>query len=279
MLQAVLLDEEGKEVFRQVIDPALYDELDVWVGLLDDEKDTACGVLGALSTPDGENGHALTISFVSLAEEYGEKGGQRVLVRYLQDLASELECSAVFCMGEFLDGADDENEALMASLGFYVEKETLPLYVFHLSDISVKKTKGDLGRLRLSDLKPVQWEDFVEETDYSDFFVTEIEDYEKDLSIFLVDDDRKIQAGALFALRGDVLFVEGIFAYGSDEETLINDLIYWGTEGARKHFPPDKQVDIFLPGGKTYRDILMEVTDKKAKRVGNLMTYTCQVPI
>ncbi len=279
MLQAVLLDEEGKEVFRQVIDPALYDELDVWVGLLDDEKDTACGVLGALSTPDGENGHALTISLVSLAEGYGEKGGQRVLVRYLQDLASELECSAVFCMGEFLDGADDENEALMASLGFYVEKETLPLYVFHLSDISVKKTKGDFGRLRLSDLKPVQWEDFVEETDYSDFFVTEIEDYEKDLSIFLVDDDRKIQAGALFALRGDVLFVEGIFAYGSDEETLLNDLIYWGTEGAKKHLPPDKQVDIFLPGGKTYRDILMEVTDKKAKRVGNLMTYTCQVPI
>ncbi len=165
------------------------------------------------------------------------------------------------------------------SLGFYVEKETLPLYVFHLSDISVKKTKGDFGRLRLSDLKPVQWEDFVEETDYSDFFVTEIEDYEKDLSIFLVDDDRKIQAGALFALRGDVLFVEGIFAYGSDEESLLNDLIYWGTEGAKKHLSPDKQVDIFLPGGKTYRDILMEVTDKKAKRVGNLMTYTCQVPI
>ncbi len=279
MLQAGLLDEKGKEFFRSVIDPEAYEELDVWVGLLDDETETACGVLGAASVPDGEEGHALSIGFLSVASDYDQKTGKRILVRFLLDLAAELECSAVTCIGQFLEGADDENEQLLSDLGFFGEEEKMPLYAFQLSDVAVKKIKGEYGCLNLSELNEEQWEEFVYESEYSDFMITSMEDYEKKLSVFLVDDEKKVKAGILLSLQTDLLFVEGVFANGGDVEDLVNDLAFWAADGAKKRLSPENQVDLFLPAKRAYRDILMGITDKKAKKVGNLMTYTYQTPV
>ena len=279
MLYAVLVDDNNRPMFLPDGDDPVAEAADVFVGLVDEETDTACGVLGAQSVTDGENGLGLTICFLRIATGYEGMDGERIMIRTLLDLAGALKCSAVFCAGGFMEGTDNEKEELLESLGFFAEEEMMPLYTFALSDLNVKSQKSDLGCIPLSQIKSDQWEEFVAETSQKDFFVTEPADYDNDISVFLVDDNSEVQAGTLLAQRGDVLFIEAVGAYGSDEEALINDLVLWGADGAKKRMDPDMQVDIFMPGNRTYRDILMNVTGNKAKKVGNLMTYTCDMPV
>ena len=279
MLYPVLIDDNSRSMFLHDGDDAVTEAADVLVGLVDDETDTACGVLGAQSVPDGDDGLGLTICFLRIAEGYEDRDGERILLSFLLDLAATLKCSAVFCAGGFMEGTDDDKEALLSSLGFYPEEELMPLYTFALSDLKIKNQKSDLGCVSLSQIREDQWENFVSETSDKDFFVTEPDDYEKDISVFLVDDKKEVQAGALLAQRGEVLFIEAVGAYGSDEEALINDLALWGADGAKKRLDPGTQVDIFMPGNRTYRDMLMQVTGNQAKKVGNLMTYTFETPV
>ena len=279
MLRATLIEDDVKEVFRSVMDVPEVDVADVLIGLLDDETDKACGILGAQSAPDGDDGLALTICFVSVAETYANQDGERVLLSYLLDLAEAIGCSAVFCTGRFLDEGGKEKEDLLSDLGFFAEEETFPLYTFTLSDITVKTIKSDLACVALSTLTDEQWQGFVEETEGGEFFIMDREMYDKDLSVFLADDEKRISAGVLLSRGGDVLFVDALAAYGSDEEALINDLILWGADGAKKRLSPGMQVDIFMPKGNVYRDILMKVTGNKAKRIGNLMTFTFETPV
>ena len=279
MLYAVLVDEKGRDMFLPDEEGLSSGETQVLIGLVDDETDSACGVLGAGVAPEEDDHFSLSISFIRLAKGYEDSDGERILLNFLLDIAPSLGCSAVLCAGAFMDEADAEREKMLTELGFCEPEEKLPLYTFTISDLCVKDYKSDMACIRLSDAKEDQWDEFVNETSDYDFFVMDQDMYEQDLSIFLTDDDKKVQAGALISMGGEVLFVDAIAAFGGDQEGLINDLILWGAEGAKSRLPGDTQVDIFLPGGKAYRDILMAATDKKAKRVGNLMTYTYETPV
>ncbi len=279
MLYAVLVDDDSKSMFLPDADDIEVGEDDIFVGLVDDETDTACGVLGAQPVSDGEDHIAITITFIRIAPGYEDRGGEKILINMLLDVAGALGCSAVHCAGQFLNDTDDNNEALLSELGFYPEEEKVSIYTFSVEDVKANDPESDLACVKLSDLKHEQWEDFVEETTDYDFFLLEPELYEKDLSIFLTDDNKKVQAGVLLSVDGKVLFVDAIAAYGRDQKLLINDLIRWSSDGAKKRLPGDTQVDIFLPSSRAYRDILMAATDKRAKKVGNLMTYTYETPV
>ena len=279
MLYAVLVDENGRDKFLPEGDDMSPYESQVLIGLVDDENDSACGVLGAGVVPDGDSQLNLAISFIRLAAGYEDSDGERILISFLLDIAPALECQAVLCAGAFMDEADEDRERMLTQLGFLEPEEKLPLYTFSVSDLNVKDNKSDMACIRLSDAKESQWDDFVRETEGYDFFVMDRDMYEKDLSIFLTDEKTKVHAGALMSVDGKVLFVDAIAAFGSDQEGLINDLMLWGAEGAKSRLPGDTMVDVFLPGGRAYRDILMAATDKKAKRVGNLMTYTYELPV
>lgn len=201
-----------------------------------------------------------------------------MLLRFLQDLAADLECSAVF-FSEVFSEEQGELQELLLRLGFFAEDVQLPLYEFSLSDVCVKKQKSEAGCVTLAELTPEQWKDFVRETDTYDFELSQPGDYEKDLSVFLVDDDGNVEAGLLFSKREEVLFAEAVAAYGSDEGCLINDLILWAREGAKKRLAPDTRVQVFLPARGTYRQLLMDATNKKAKKTGSLINYTYEVPV
>ena len=279
MLYAVLIDDDSRGMYLPDFDDLDVSEDDLFIGLVDSDTDTACGVLGAQPVSDGDDRIAVTITLLRIAAGYEGKGGEKILLNMLLDVMGPLGCSAVHCSGAFMDDTDDNKVALLSELGFSPEDETLPMYTFCVSDVNVKDARSDLACVRLSDLKPDQWNEFVEETQGYDFFVMEPDMYERDLSVFLTDDDSSVQAGALLSVNGDVLFVDAIAAYGSDQENLINDLILWGSDGAKKRLPKDMQVDIFLPSSRQYRDILMAATDKKAKKVGNFMTFTYDAPV
>ena len=279
MFFGVFVDEDNKEMFLDGIDSATLESADVWIGLVKEETDTACGVMGAESLYDKRNKLALAIRYVKVAEDYNEQEVVTEMLRFLCDIAADLKCSTVSFTKEVAEEGEDKTVELLSKIGFFTEDKKYPKYGFKVSDITVWDLESDTGSLTLNRLSDDQWKEFVEETKEYSFEVTKPSDYDGNLSVFLTDGRKDVQGGMLLSNREDKLFVDGIAAYGRDEEALLNDLVYWGREGAKKKYSADTEVDIILPAEKTYQNTLMKVTGNKAARVAKLMRFTYDVPV
>ncbi len=278
MLSAVLLDDEGKKAFEPVVDEDTLLISDVCVGLYDDEEEAACGILCAMTQPEEEDNVSFSIMGLIISDSYKDQEGDRILIRYLQDIAWDFGCTTISYTGQ-VSGEKDDVVGTLMDMGFYEEEEKLSLYGFSLSDIGIKNLKSDLLCKTLSEISPEQWQEFEDETGDYDFVLDDIDDYEKSMSVLLINDDSHPEAGILFKNRGEVIFAEAMAAYGPDEEALINDVFFWSTDRGKKLFGKEKQVELYLPKSKAYHDILMRLTGNKAKRVGSLNTYTYEVPV
>ena len=279
MFFGVFIDDNNKEMFLEGIDSATLGSADVWVGLVKEETDTACGVLGARSVIDNRNKLALSIRYVKVAEDYNERDVVTGLLRFLCDIAADIRCSTVSFTKEVPEEGEDKTVQLLSEIGFFSEDKKYPKYGFKVSDITVWDLESDTGSTTLGRLSEDQWKGFVEDTkDYS-FSVSKPSDYDENLSVFLTDDKKDVQGGMLLSDRGDRLFVDGIAAYGSDEAALINDLVYWGRESAKKKYGQETEVNIILPADRTVQQTLMKVTGNKAERVAKLTRFTYDVPV
>jgi hypothetical protein len=278
VLSAVLLDDEGKKAFEPVVDEDTLLISDVCVGLYDDEEEAACGILCAMTQPEEEDNVSFSIMGLIISDSYKDQGGDRILIRYLQDIAWDFGCTTISYTGQ-VSGEKDDVAGTLMDMGFYEEEEKLSLYGFSLSDIGIINPEPDLLCKTLSEISPEQWQEFEDETGDYDFVLDDIDDYEKSMSVLLINDDSHPEAGILFKNRGEVIFAEAMAAYGLDEEALINDVFLWSTDRGKKLFGKEKQVELYLPKSKSYHDILMRLTGNKAKRVGSLNTYTYEVPV
>ena len=275
MYTPVLIDNENSALFLPDME---LDGADFWLGMVEAETGEAAGILGAdYIQEDGVL--SLSIGYIRVPEDETQRAVKAALIEYLLYLAYELGCASVYDAEMIAENGDDSAEALLSDLGFFEDEKTLPLYSFNLNDLNVRKTKSDCGFLMLSEISDQQWDGFVRRSDDYSFSVMDIEDYDPALSLFLCGDDRDLEAGILFREREDVLFVEVIAPYGSDEEALINDMIYWGMDRAKKKFGASKDIQLYLPNDRTYRDVLMKVTGDKAKITGRLVNFVYDVPV
>lgn len=279
MFFGVFIDDDNKDMFLEGIDPSVLDSADLWIGLVKEETDTACGVLGAESVFDKRDKLALSIRYVKAAEDYNERDVVTELLRFICDIAADIKCSTVSFAKEVPEDGEDTTVQLLSEIGFFAEEKRYPRFGFKVSDITVLDTESDTGSVLLNRLSDEQWKDFVKETEDYSFAVTDPSDYDGTLSVFLTDERKKVQGGLLVSDSEDRLFVDGIAAYGSDEEALINDLAYWGREGARKKCGQEKEVDIILPSDRSIQQNLMKLTGNKAKRIARLTRFTYDVPV
>ncbi len=276
MFCSVLIDQDNKDLFLPGMD---LSEADLWVGVVEEETSTACGLLGADYVPEEKERFSLSVTYLQMPKEVRKKGALETLFAFVVRAAYELSCVAVYeAESVDFDAGDGTGETLL-KLGFRQEEKSVPLYSFFLWDISIKTTMTEFGCLRLSDISRQQWESFCEESDGYSFSVMERETYDEHLSLFLVDDDRHLQGGILFRMRGEILFVEVLAPYGGYEQALINDLIYWGSEEAKIRLGREQQVQMYLPESKVYHQILMEVTKGEAKKIQSLTNFIYELPV
>lgn len=278
MYYAVIIDETNRDSFLPQDGKEMTELADLWIGAVDDETDTACGILGADYITEEDGSPAFMIRVFSVSEQYEMKSVGDVLFRDLFDNAFALHCFAVFAT-EFIGEGEDELKTFLLENGFFEEDKKMPLYELSISDIKVRRPESELGCLLLSDLSEQQWEVFAEETEDYSFPLMDRSRYDRNLSVFLVDDDAVIQGGMLFSMRDDTVFVEGLAPYGSDEELLINDLVFWGSEGVKKRFGADARIKLYLPGDGRYRTMLLNLTGHKAVKLGELVNFTFEVPV
>lgn len=276
-IDTVLFNGEKIGLFLPEADPRILASIDVWIGAVERETDTACGVLGVKIAKEEEG--ALEIGILMVPEEYRGRGVKEALLKELLTLAEVLHAAAVFDTELIREDEENDAPALLKELGFFEEEKKLSLYEFLLSDLRSVKEQTGLGCVRLSQLSGEQWSEFRKEAENLPFLGDDPSDYDDTYSIFLMDDEKRLQGGLLLRIREETLFVEGIAAYGRDEEALLNDLVFWGLDGVKKRLSPDTRFNLFLPSGRTYLTLLSDLTGKKAVKKGSLVNFTYEVPV
>lgn len=277
---ATLVDDENRGVFVTPLSEKTKEECDLFVGLYEEQSDTACGVMAIAAVPEDEDGKvSLSAREVIIDDAYKSPEAEETLIRFLQEMAEEGECSAVYLSEYIPEENSKERAEFMEDLGFFVDDKKLPLYEFSLSDIRDGKPMTEMGCVNVSDLSNAQWEYFVGEATASGLYIMERDYYDAKTSVFLVDDDDVVQAGLLTTIRDEALFIEGIAAYGSDEGSLIEDLVYWATSAAKKKMGKDTTVYLYMFFDRTHNMMLKDFTRGRAKKIGNLTGFTFEVPV
>ncbi len=277
---ATPVDDENRGVFVRPLGEEAKALSDVFIGLYEEESDTACGVMALSTVPDeSDDSFAFVVREVIIDDAFKDTDAENALYRFLEDLAEISGCSAVIEREFVAEGDPDDRGGFFAGLGFFEEEKKLPLYEFLVSDVKIKKTVTGLGCLNPRDLTDEQWESFVREASIYDFVIAGREYYDPKTSVFLVDDDYNIQAGLLTSIRDNAIFIEGVAAYGSDEGALTNDLIYWVADAARKCHSKETIVYTYISSDRMKTRILSDVTGHKAVKVGNLVSFTFEVPV
>ncbi|MCR5626781.1 MAG: GNAT family N-acetyltransferase [Lachnospiraceae bacterium] len=111
----VLIGEENEDMFLGIIPADIKESVDVAIGAVDEETDTACGVLSAEALENGE----LMINFIYVEEEWRNKGAAKAMIRLLQEIAAGTDRTGITC-GHWIpkDDGDPLNMVLNAC-GFY----------------------------------------------------------------------------------------------------------------------------------------------------------------
>ena len=86
-MTGTLINETNSDMFLPAVPDQALVTSDIFVGVTDDETDTACGVLAAEAI--GE--HTLAIRFMWVAEDYRGRGAGRELVYTLMEVAEAME--------------------------------------------------------------------------------------------------------------------------------------------------------------------------------------------
>lgn len=279
---ATLIDDVNRETFIVRQDDEEEPEGDIFIGLYEEETDTACGVLSALVVPakdEDSDSFALEVLDIYIADEYKSVQGEIVLLRYLQELALLYGCGAVFVTEYESETLMESREKFFEDLGFFAEDKKLPLYEIGISDIKASASTGEFGCLDISDLSDEQWKQFISEASVYSFDVMDRSFYEPKTSIFLVDDNGEIVAGLLTAMRDEKLYIEGIAPFGGNEEALIGDMIFWEKDALGKYYKSGDCVFMYMFSDMVYNRILKDATGGRNRRLGSLVSYTYEVPV
>ena len=277
MFILTLLDEKNESAFLPALTAQAARNANLIIGVIETETDTACGVLAAELRADGER-DSFVILQLTVAEEFRGKGAESAMLRYLEDITSDIGCSSVYASELIMDGEESENEQYYLGTGFYAEERSLPLKGFTLSDIIVRSRKSDCVSIPLINLSDEDWEEFRDKIQTISFNVGERSEYDTSLSTILFQKDRQICGGILVQNEGQELFIDVIAVFGRDEEALINDLFFDLYKKSRLKRELSTIVRMYQPSGFVYQKMLQEMTAQKVKTVGKLVNYTYVVP-
>ena len=276
---ATIIDDDNRDVFCSPLSEETARDCDIFIGLYEQETDTACGVLAAAAVPDGDDERvALSMREYFIADGYDCYEARKTMLRYLQEIAGLYGCTAVFVPEYIEEGDDEHRKELLSDMGFYEEDKVLSLYKIKVSDVKQIYDSGKKACLNLSGLSDKQWEQFVSEALVYSFDIEDRDYYDPETSIFLTDNEGNIEGGILAGIRDGNLYIEGIAPFGGDEETLIKELVASEYDAIKNKWR-GKAIYMYMLSNRIYNRILKEVTDGKAERIGSLVNFTYEVPV
>ncbi len=159
MMRGTLITAEGESVFMETVDAEVRKECDFFIGVYDENTDTACGVMAV----EAVGGHTLAIRYIYVDEKWRRRGAGTELIDMLRDIAPHIEAEAIVCSftrGNISDGIAE----LLASCGFAETPEmSSSIYRIDLSDLEIKKSKKVSELVRIKSIGAEEWKSFPEE--------------------------------------------------------------------------------------------------------------------
>ncbi len=268
-IQIALVTEENKEMFLGVVPGEVLEVSHLYLGAIDEDTDTACGVLAAMVDVDGN----LLLTYVFVAEDFRMMGAGKELIEALKELAADGEAKEISCIHEKMADSDGVYE-LLDSCGFTeFELATTSTYEVLLRDLVLPNKKVTSKIVPLSALSDEQWLTYYRKINMLDEMddtgnVTSLskrENYDGDHSVAYIDGDGQVMGALILSFDGDAIYVEGLRVLGENMEMVTLDLIISGIQRAKAGFSGDMPV-VMSPFYHEQMALLSRFSDGRVKK-------------
>ena len=146
-MRAVFINGGNKDSFVHSLNEDLIKTSDLLIGAVDEETDTACGILALKVTED----RFISIRHIYVHEEFRNKGAGRAMIQLLLEFADGSEANGIICSLCYSHESRGIAEFLMKE-GFIADRSDDDLvYGISLGDLS--GLAGDAGEWKIISLK------------------------------------------------------------------------------------------------------------------------------
>ena len=226
MMIGTLITDENRDFFLQVVDSAILDDGDIFIGAIDDEESTACGVLVAKARKE----NTLDILFIYVEPSWRSKGAGTTLLNTLRDVAASIDADRIVCTSTRGNNEDDV-ASLLETNGFFKDiDQTYPIYRISLGDLEIKETtRNDKAGVfvSLNDIDEENWktlwEEWQEESGEDmcrEALMADKNFYDPDMSVLTFDKKGTLNGVFLVSEQDGEYFLEAFGATGSNAPSI-----------------------------------------------------------
>ena len=284
-MTGTLINETNSEYFLPAVPTEILLSTDIFVGVTDDETDTACGVLAAAAIGD----HVIAIRFMWVPEEYRGRGAGTELVLTLMEAAESMKASSIVCAhsrGNMSDGIEET----LSKCGFVrYDEQTSPIYAIGISElIAGKSTSAEDGLpgikiIRLSGISDkkwqtayISWEDHAGSEAGLRAFERRRSSFDQELSFVAIDNNKDI-VGMLLGIRSQMGYeLQFLTAVGKQTPRILLSLIQHVTDAVAEELGEDGAIIISPPNDSSMK-IIEQITGGAYITVGETSLYTCEL--
>ncbi len=286
-MTGTLINESNSQLFLSAIPEDILPFCDIRIGVVDEETDTACGVLAA----EAIGNHILAIRYIYVDKFFRLEGAGKELVKTLIELAEEIEAETIVCSYS-RENLSDGIVELLESCGFVRNDEmTEPILGVYLSKVSfpgdvskgIKSAGVTIKALSTIDDKKWQiggivWERNNGPANGQIAFSDKPDSFDQELSFVALDKNEDI-VGLLLGVRsgkGYELLI--LSAFGERTPGILLALIEHSMEVARQQLDEDDMV-IIRPLQKQSQGLLEHLTGGDYITLGETVQYSYEVLI
>ena len=255
-MKIVQLTRENERMFLETIPRDVLKYNDLFLGAIDEDTDTACGVLAALIDEEA----SLVITYIYVAEGYRMKGAGSELIKALKEYAAAGQAEMISCVHAREPLGDGVYE-LLDSCGFVTfEEATTKVYSISLSDIDIPQKEAVSDIVPLKDISHTQWnlyEKKMKELDADDeegyYLPLAPRDY----------DMGKVKGALLADTDKNGINLDHLRVFGEEAYPVMLDLIITAAEAVREKIFEDVQI-LFSPLSDEHKKLMDERTGDRA---------------
>ncbi len=282
---AVFVRDNNLDAFLTAVPRGTYHDADFIIGAVEEETDTACGVLTVKR--DGPDG--LLITFVFVDERYRNRGAGRAMLEFLKSAAKGFGALWIRCMqtrfyGETKNENLDAISGLLYACGFS-ENGVASIYECELSEIRTLKRKSDCKSVPLKGLSE---RDFRKANVglYGEVDLKEImsgvgkarQKFDGEYSQVLFDAKGAVLGAILVKVADEVPCVDRIVLRKEAEKVVVIELVSVLVRRLKQDYAPDARVNFVSTDAETL-DYINAFTGGKERKVGEVYRQFFVVPI
>ena len=268
-MQTTLITEKNAKMFIEAIPQEVISASNLFLGAIDEETDTACGVLAAILDDDNN----ILITFIYVAEQFRRRGAGTEMIGAIKEIAERIKADEISCIHTRTTDDDGVYE-LLERCGFEMfDAATVTTYEAKLSDLSIPDAKVASKIVPIKSITDYQWNyysskiNLIEKEDDSGNIIPlrSREKYDKDHSFVCISDDDRVVGSLLVNVQGSEISLEELQVFEDKTGRMTLDLIIKAGKKAKKDFPPDTTV-IMNPYSDEHKKVMYKLSDGHARK-------------